>query len=83
MGKMKPKQNKELKMSHSYKNTSHGGKDGHGDKGAHYSKISEYHDPKPPAGASNSYEKVREKIDHHDDRSLGHKHYTREKMNNK
>ena len=69
-------------MAHSHKNTSMGGA-GKGDKGAHYSKIKENHDPKPPAGASNSYEKVRNKIDAHDDRSLGHKHYTREKMENK
>lgn len=70
-------------MGHSHKNTSSGGHDGHGDKGAHYSKIGGYSDPKPPAGASNSYEKVREKIDRHDDKSLSHKHYTREKMMNK
>lgn len=73
---------KRLKMSHSHKNTSEGGRSV-GDSGAHYSEIREYHDPKPPAGASNSYEKVRKSIDRKDDRSLGHKHYTREKMNNK
>ena len=69
-------------MAHSHKNTSSGGH-GKGNTGAHYSEIREYHDPKPPAGASNSYEKVRKQIDHHDDRSLAHKPYTREKMMNK
>jgi hypothetical protein len=69
-------------MGHSHKNTSMGGA-GKGDSGAHYLPIKENHDPKPPAGASNSYEMVRKKIDHHDDRSLAHKHYTREKMMNK
>ena len=69
-------------MSHSHKNTSMGGH-GEGNKGAHYSKIGHHADPKPPAGASNSYEKVREKIDHADDRALSHKPYTREKMMNK
>lgn len=54
-----------------------------GDSGAHYRPIKENVDPKPPAGASNSYEKVRDKIDRDDDRALGHKHYTREKMMNK
>ena len=69
-------------MGHSYKNTSEGGHSV-GDKGAHYRPIRDNVDPKPPAGASNSYEQVRKKIDHHDDRSLAHKHYTREKMANK
>lgn len=69
-------------MGHSHKNTSSGGS-GKGDSGAHYSKIGGYSDPKPPAGASNSYEMIRKKIDAHDDRSLAHKHYTREKMANK
>lgn len=70
-------------MSHSHKNTSTGGHEGHGNSGAHYSKIGHHADPHPPAGASNSYEQVRKKIDHHDDRSLAHKPYTREKMQNK
>ncbi len=70
-------------MGSSYKNTSSGGHDGHGDKGAHYSKIGENKAHTPPAGASNSYEQVRKKIDHHDDKSLANKHYTREKMMNK
>jgi hypothetical protein len=70
-------------MGHSHKNTSMGGREGHGDSGPDYIKIKENVDPKPPAGASNSYEKVRNKIDHHDERSLRDKHYTREKMMNK
>ena len=70
-------------MGHSHKNTSHGGHEGHGNSGADYVKIRDNHDPKPPAGASNSYERVREKIDRSDDRSLAHKSYTREKMMNK
>jgi hypothetical protein len=70
-------------MGHSHKNTSSGGHDGHGDKGAHYRPIKENVDPKPPAGSSNSYEQIRKKIDHHDDKSLANKHYTREKMANK
>ena len=69
-------------MGHSHKNTSMGGAS-KGDAGAHYSKIKHYSDPKPPAGASNSYEKIREKIDRHDDASIGKGHYTREKMMNK
>ena len=70
-------------MSHSHKNTSHGGHEGHGNSGADYSKIKHHADPKPPAGASNSYEKIREKIDRHDASSLAKKPYTREKMMNK
>ena len=69
-------------MGHSHKNTSSGGS-GVGDSGADYIKIKENVDPKPPAGASNSYEKIREKIDRKDDKSIAHKHYTREKMMNK
>jgi hypothetical protein len=68
---------------HSHKNTSSGGHDGKGDSGAHYLPIAENKAHVPPAGASNSYEKVRTKIDAKDDRALGHKHYTREKMMNK
>ncbi len=70
-------------MGHSHKNTSMGGREGRGDSGPDYSKIKENVDPKPPAGASNSYEKIRNKIDHHDEKSLANKHYTREKMMNK
>jgi len=69
-------------MGHSHKNTSMGGSS-KGDAGSKYLPIKENVDPKPPAGASNSYEQVRRKIDAHDDRSLSHKHYTREKMMNK
>jgi len=69
-------------MGQSYKNTSSGGS-GKGNIGAHYSPIKENVDPKPPAGASNSYEQVRKKIDAKDDRALAHKPYTRDKMNNK
>ncbi len=70
-------------MSHSHKNTSKGDAGRKGNTGADYSKIKDFKDPKPPAGASNSYEKVREKIDRHDDASLAKRPYTREKMMNK
>lgn len=69
-------------MAHSHKNTSMGGSST-GDSGSHYIPIKENVDPKPPAGASNSYEQVRKKIDRHDDSALAKKHYTREKMMNK
>lgn len=69
-------------MGHSHKNTSQGGA-GKGNTGAHYSKIGGYSDPHPPAGASNSYEMVRKKIDRKDDASLAKMPYTREKMQNK
>jgi hypothetical protein len=68
---------------HSHKNTSHGDHDGKGNSGADYIKIKENVDPKPPAGASNSYEKIREKIDRKDEHSLATRPYTREKMMNK
>jgi hypothetical protein len=68
---------------HSHKNTSSGGHDGKGNSGAHYLPIKENVDPKPPAGASNSYEHVRKMIDHKDDRALARRPYTREKMMNK
>jgi hypothetical protein len=70
-------------MGNSYKNTSQGGREGHGDSGPDYAKIKENIDPKPPAGASNSYEQVRKKIDARDTKALANKHYTREKMANK
>jgi hypothetical protein len=70
-------------MGHSHKNTSSGGHDGHGDKGASYIKIGDNKAHVPPAGASNSYEQIRKKIDRHDDASLSKGHYTREKMSNK
>lgn len=69
-------------MSSSYKNTSNGG-GGKGNSGAHYSPIRDNVDPKPPAGASNSYEQVRKKIDAKDASALSKMPYTREKMNNK
>jgi len=69
-------------MGHSHKNTSNGG-EGKGNTGAHYLPIKENVDPKPPAGASNSYEKVRDKIDAKDKASLAKMPYTREKMANK
>jgi hypothetical protein len=69
-------------MGNSYKNTSRGGGK-KGDSEAWHLPIKENVDPKPPAGASNSYEGVRKKIDAHDDRSLSKGHYTREKMMNK
>ena len=70
-------------MGHSHKNTSMGGREGHGNSGADYSKIGHKKEHVPPPGASNSYEKVREKIDRHDASSLAKKPYTREKMMNK
>jgi len=70
-------------MGQSYKNTSMGGREGHGNSGADYSKIAENVDPKPPAGASNSYEKIRVKIDNKDSAALARRPYTREKMMNK
>lgn len=60
-----------------------GGREGHGNSGADYSKIAHKKEHVPPPGASNSYEKIREKIDRHDSHSLAHKPYTREKMANK
>lgn len=69
-------------MSSSYKNTSMGGS-GKGDSGASHLSIRENIDPKPPAGASNSYESIRKKIDASDSRAIGANHYTREKMANK
>ena len=69
-------------MGNSYKNTSSGGS-GRDSSGAHYLPIRDNVDPKPPAGASNSYEQVRRKIDASDDRAIGANHYTREKMDNK
>ncbi len=67
---------------YSHKNTSSGG-GSKGNTGAHYSNIGENKAHVPPAGASNSYEMVRRKIDAHDDKSLAHRPYTREKMANK
>lgn len=62
---------------HSHKNTSMGGMP------PKRLPIKENVDPKPPAGASNSYEKVRDKIDAADERAIKNKAYTKEKMMNK
>lgn len=62
----------------SYKNTSSGGSGKAGRL-----PIKDNVDPKPPAGASNSYEQVSKKIEAKDSRALAHKPYTREKMANK
>ena len=69
-------------MGHSHKNTSMGGA-GKGNSEAWHLPIKENKDPVPPAGASNSYEAVRKKIDRKDDASLAKMPYTREKMMNK
>jgi len=70
-------------MAHSHKNTSQGGSGGKGNSGADYSAIGHKKEHVPPAGASNSYEMIRKKIDNHDSRALANKPYTREKMMNK
>lgn len=69
-------------MGNSYKNTSSGGS-GKDSSGAHYLGIGENKAHVPPAGSSNSYEKVRKQIDARDTRAIGANHYTREKMMNK
>lgn len=69
-------------MGQSYKNTSSGGS-GKDSSGAKYLGIAENKAQVPPAGASNSYEKVRKEIDAKDTRAIGANHYTREKMANK
>lgn len=69
-------------MANSYKNTSNGG-NYEGAKGNYFQKIGENKPHTPPPGASNSYEKVREKIDGHDRRALSTGRYTNEKMMNK
>lgn len=69
-------------MANSHKNTSSGG-EGRGNTGAHYSSIGENKAHVPPAGSSNSYEKVRKMIDRKDDAALAKMPYTREKMMNK
>jgi len=69
-------------MGHSHKNTSSGGA-GKGNSGADYSPIGHKKEHVPPAGASNSYEQIRKKIDHHDSKALAKGPYTREKMANK
>lgn len=67
---------------HSYKNTS-GGDHGSSHHGHKRMPIGENHAHTPPAGSSNSYEKVRDKIDAHDNSHLKHRPYTKEKMMNK
>ncbi len=69
-------------MGHSHKNTSSGGS-GKDSSGAHYLPIGDNKAHTPPAASSNSYEMIRKKIDHSDDRAIGANHYTREKMMNK
>jgi hypothetical protein len=69
-------------MGNSYKNTSSGGM-GKDSSGAHYLPIGENKAMVPPAGSSNSYEKVRKQIDAKDSRAINANHYTKEKMNNK
>ena len=59
------------------------GKSGMGDSGSKPQRIASIKQPTPPAGASNSYEKVYDKLCSHDNASLGKMHYTREKMGNK
>lgn len=60
-----------------------GGGEKKGNTGNDFCKIKDNVDPKPPAGASNSYEKVRNMIDRKDDSALSKGSYTREKMMNK
>ncbi len=69
-------------MGNSYKNTSSGGS-GKDSSGAHYLPIGDNKAHTPPAGASNSYEGIRKKIDASDSRAINANHYTREKMANK
>ena len=69
-------------MGHSHKKTSMGGS-GKGNSGADYSKIAPKKEHVPPSGESNSYEKVRRKIDSSDRSALSKGPYTREKMENK
>jgi len=66
----------------SHKNTSSGGS-GKGNTGAEHLKVGNNKAHTPPAGASNSYEQVRKKIDGHDSRALAKGPYSREKMANK
>lgn len=62
---------------HSHKNTSSG------DRAEKRLKIADNKSMVPPAGASNSYEKIRDKIDAADERAIRNKPYTKEKMMNK
>lgn len=63
---------------HSYSNKSGGGSG----KGGRLP-IKDNVNPKPPAGASNSYEQVSKKLYSHDESSMSRGPYTREKMANK
>ncbi len=63
---------------HSYSNKSSGGS-GKGGRLA----IKEFANPKPPAGASNSYEQVSKKLYAHDEASLRKMPYSSAKMANK
>ncbi len=63
---------------HSYSNKSSGGS-GNGGRLA----IKDFANPKPPAGASNSYEQVSKKLYAHDKSAMSKGPYTREKMGNK
>lgn len=63
---------------HSYSNKSSGGT-GHGGR----LEIKDFANPKPPPGASNSYEKVSKKLYNHDKAAMSKGPFTREKMGNK
>lgn len=62
---------------HSYKNTSEGGNP------PRKTPIGEVKAKMPPAGASNSYEKIYTKLCAEDDKSLRNKPYSKAKMANK
>lgn len=63
---------------HSYSNKSSGGS-GKGGRLA----IRDFPNPKPPVGASNSYEQVSKKLYAHDEASLSKGPYSKAKMANK
>lgn len=63
---------------HSYSNKSSGS----AGKGGRLA-IKEFANPKPPAGASNSYEQVSKKLYAHDESSLKTMPYSKAKMENK
>lgn len=65
-------------MANSYSNKSSGGS-GNGGRLA----IKDFPNPKPPAGASNSYEQVSKKLYAHDEASLKKMPYSKAKMGNK
>lgn len=72
-----------MRQMHSYKNTSSGMEHGTHEHGHKRLPIGENKAHVPPAGASNSYEKVRDKIDAHDNKHLKIRPYTKEKMGNR